>query len=53
MTETKMSKKQVLKIEVEPHEFKAGDDCPFCDGKLTSPTQCNQAECWFNKVTFH
>lgn len=37
----------------KPHEFKAGDACPFCNGELISPTQCNQSKCWFNKVTFH
>lgn len=37
----------------KPHEFKAGGNCPFCEGKLTTPTQCNREECWFNKVDFH
>ena len=34
------------------HEFKPGDCCPFCDGTIISPEQCDNEKCWFNKVTF-
>ena len=34
------------------YEFKLGDSCPFCDGILIRPNQCENEKCWFNKVTF-
>jgi hypothetical protein len=39
----------------DKHEFKVGDDCPFCDGKLYlcgEVLRCCNDECHFNKVTF-
>lgn len=35
------------------HEFKEGDDCPFCVSKLifvNGTLRCADSECWFNNV---
>lgn len=57
------NKKESLKVEYVPKEFKNGDDCPFCSGQLYDISKgglngdefqlkCTNAECFFNRVDF-